>query len=50
MLLLVGVEPVDGIDVLGVRLIKVGERYHNGSALREQTGQTHESVVAHILH
>lgn len=35
MLLLVGVEPVDAVDVLGVGLIEVGERHHDRSALTE---------------
>lgn len=36
VLLLVGVEPVDGVDVLGVGLIEVGERHHDRSALTER--------------
>lgn len=35
MLFLVGVEPIDGIDVHGVRLIKVGEGHHDGSTFIE---------------
>ena len=36
MLLLVGVEPIDRVDVLRVRLIKVGERHDDGSTLKDK--------------
>lgn len=46
MLLLVGVEPIDSVDVLRVRLVEVGERYHDGRSLRKQT----EHGVSHWTH
>lgn len=36
VLFLVGVEPIDSVDVLRVGLIEVGERHHDRSALTEE--------------
>lgn len=42
VLLLVGAEPVHGVDVLGVGLVEVGERHHDRSALENKIQKRRE--------